>query len=247
MRSSGFTNKLGYSHPATPSKHARRNRSRNILWFNPPYSINVRSNVGKHFLRLLDKHIPEKHVLRSVFHRNNCKVSYSCMDNMETIVKQHNDRILKPTDANNNSYCNCRKKVHCPLTGACLTPSIVYQATVTPRNRIPRIYIGIKEHDFKTRYRNHILSFNNRRYSDSSTLSMFVWELKESNTEFSIEWSILKYANPYKSGRKTCNLCLAEKICILNVDKNLLLNKRSELLTKCRHENKFYAFNVNLR
>ena len=59
LRSSGFTSKLEYSHPPTPSKHARRNRSRNILWFNPPYRMNVQSNAGKDFLRLLDKHFPE--------------------------------------------------------------------------------------------------------------------------------------------------------------------------------------------
>ena len=210
--------------------------------------MNVRSNVGKHFLRLLDRHFPENHVLRSVFSRNNCKVSYNCMDNMETIVKQHNTRVLKTSDTkNNNTKCNCRKKVHCPLNGACFTPSIVYQANVTPRNRIPRIYIGMTEHDFKTRYWNHNLSFNNRRYSGSSTLSKFVWELKESNTEFSIDWAIVKHANACKSGRRTCYLCLAEKICILNADKNLPLNKRSELLTKCCHENKSYAFNVKPR
>ena len=183
LGSSSFTSKLEYSHPATPSKHARRNRSRNILWFNPPHSMNVRSNVGKHFLLLLDKHFPEDHVLRSVFNRKNFKVRYSCMDNMGTIVKQHNPRVLKTSDINkNNTQRNYRKKAHCPLNGACLTPGTVYQATVTPRNRTPRIYIGMTKHDFKTRYRNHNLSFNNRRYSGSYTLSKFVWELKESNT-----------------------------------------------------------------
>ena len=103
-------------------------------------------------------------------------ICHSCMNNMESIVKQHNARILKPTDVNNNNtQCNCRKKAQCPLNGTCLTPSIVYQATVTPRNRMPRICIGMTEHDFKTQYRNRNLSFNNRRYSGSSTLSKFVW------------------------------------------------------------------------
>ena len=110
------------------------------------------------------------------------------MDNMKTIVKQHNARVLKTSYVNNNdTQCNCCKKAHCPLNGACLTPSIVYRATVTLRNRTPRIYIGMTEHDFKTRYRNHNLSFNNRRYSGCSTLSKFVWELKESNTDF--QWT----------------------------------------------------------
>ena len=98
LRSSGIASRLEYSHPATSSKHARRNRSGNILRFNPPYSMNVRSNVGKHFLGLLDKHFPESHVLESVVNRNNCKVSYSCMDNMQTVVKQHNVRVLRSAD-----------------------------------------------------------------------------------------------------------------------------------------------------
>ena len=40
-------------------------------------------------------------------------------------------------------------------------------------------------------------------------------------------------------------LCHArgQKLCILSADRSTLLNKRSELITKCRHENKFYAAN----
>jgi len=41
-----------------------------------------------------------------------------------------------------------------------------------------------------------------------------------------------------------CNLCLMEKLCILSADKSTLHNKRSELITKCRHENKFFAANL---
>ena len=40
-------------------------------------------------------------------------------------------------------------------------------------------------------------------------------------------------------GSKNCNLCLAEKICLVNEDNRLLLNKRTELISKCWHENKF--------
>ena len=42
---------------------------------------------------------------------------------------------------------------------------------------------------------------------------------------------------------ETCYLCLMEKLCILYADKSTLRNKRSELITKCRHENKCYAAN----
>ena len=48
-----------------------RNRSRNIIWFNPPYSQNVETNVAKTFLRLNDKHFPKSHKLHKIFNKNN--------------------------------------------------------------------------------------------------------------------------------------------------------------------------------
>lgn len=39
------------------------------------------------------------------------------------------------------------------------------------------------------------------------------------------------------------NLCLSEKLCILTARDVSLLNKKSELVTECRHENKFFTIN----
>ena len=36
----------------------RRHRERNIIWFNPSFSNNVKTNVGKLFLSALQKHFP---------------------------------------------------------------------------------------------------------------------------------------------------------------------------------------------
>ena len=36
-----------------------KNRPRNIIWFNPPYSMNVRTNIGREFLNLFGKHFPK--------------------------------------------------------------------------------------------------------------------------------------------------------------------------------------------
>ena len=33
-----------------------KNRKRNIIWFNPPYSKSLKTNFGKYFFRLLNKH-----------------------------------------------------------------------------------------------------------------------------------------------------------------------------------------------
>lgn len=51
--------------------------------------------------------------------------------------------------------------------------------------------------------------------------------------------TILKHGQPYRGGMRTCDLCLTEKLCILDSQHKNLLNKRREILNKCRHMNKF--------
>ena len=35
-----------------------KKRKRNIIWLNPPYSMNVKTNIVRKFLQLIDKHFP---------------------------------------------------------------------------------------------------------------------------------------------------------------------------------------------
>ena len=63
--------------------------------------------------------------------------------------------------------------------------------------------------------------------------------LKQSGLSPEIRWKIVQHATPYQCGSKTCNLCLSEKLQIFQADPNKLLNKRSELVSKCRHRSKF--------
>ena len=39
--------------------HERKNRGTNIIWYNPPFSKNVKTNIVKKCLHLLDKHLVE--------------------------------------------------------------------------------------------------------------------------------------------------------------------------------------------
>ncbi len=79
---------------------------------------------------------------------------------------------------------------------------------------------------FKERYRNHIKSFNHKRYSKRHRTFEIYLELKDNKQDFDITWSVLKQSISYTGGSKRCNLCLEEKLCILK-DKNKqnLLNK----------------------
>ena len=140
--------------------------------------------------------------------------------------------------------CNCWKKTQLPIIdGACLTKSIVYMAEVTKQNREQKQCIGMTENDFRGRYNMHKQSFNNSKHENSTSLSKYIWKMKRAYVNYGIKWSILKRVNAYVAGSKNCNLIQAAKLCIVNTDKRNLLNKRSKLISKCRHENKFYAYN----
>ena len=83
-----------------------------------------------------------------------------------------------------------------------MTKDIVYKATVTTSNT-----------ELEERYRNHIKSFNHKRYSNDTELSKYIWKLKDNKQDFDITWSVLKQSISYTGGSKRCNLCLGEKLC----------------------------------
>ena len=60
LKHSGFRSDIKFfpDETHTPPASHKKNRTRNITWFNPPFSKNVKSNVGKKSLNLLDNHFP---------------------------------------------------------------------------------------------------------------------------------------------------------------------------------------------
>ena len=59
-----------------------------------------------------------------------------------------------------------------------------------------------------------------------------------------LEWSIVKSLPSYLNISKKSLLCLHEKLEIVNFEyQDHLLNKRSELISKCRHANKYLLRN----
>ena len=98
---------------------SRNNRKRKITWFNPPYNINL-TNIGKLFFNLVQKHFQKKHKFHKIFNRNNIKLSYSCMSNMNTIINSHNNKIINPpTSSTEQQTSNCIRKEQCPMNQNC--------------------------------------------------------------------------------------------------------------------------------
>ena len=61
----------------------KKSRKRKIIWFNPPCNNSVVNNIGKEFLKLINKHFPPQHKLYKILNRSSVKISYSCMPNMK--------------------------------------------------------------------------------------------------------------------------------------------------------------------
>ena len=130
LKRSGFDYTLNFDPPSNPQKS--KHRSRNITYFNPPFSLNVQTNIGKQFLKLLDRHFPENHPLKKIINRNTIKISYKCMGNMKQKISRHNSRIRKSEEVNQTFFgCNCTDAIGpCPLGKNCLVKSMVYRAEV---------------------------------------------------------------------------------------------------------------------
>ena len=243
LKQSGYIDNLDYITDHSKTNN-RRSRRRNITWFNPPYSTNVSTKIGKEFFKLLDKHFPPHHKLYKICNRNTIKLSYSCMPNFKNILSKHNHKLLNMNKEDQiNTGCNCRNKLNCPLNGKCQAQSIIYKATISSPSGTSQ-YFGSCETDFKTRYRNHTHSFKNIKLKNVTTLSKEIWKLKENGQNPTIKWEIIKHAKSYNCGGSRCNLCLEEKLAILQANRHSTLNKRSELISRCRHRTKYKLRNA---
>ena len=49
--------------------------------FNSPYKENVKPNVGKIFIKLINKHFTTSNKLHKIFKRNTLKLRYCCTEN----------------------------------------------------------------------------------------------------------------------------------------------------------------------
>ena len=104
LSASGYKENLTYQQDLTPSKKVRQ---RKIIWFNPPYSVNVETNIEKTFPKLIDKHFPKTNKFCKIFNRSNVKVSYSCLPNFANMIRSHNKRILSEEKTQDQQKCNC--------------------------------------------------------------------------------------------------------------------------------------------
>ena len=140
---------------------------------------------------------------------------------------------------NKSRSCNCKRTDQCPLEGNCQARSIAYKATVN-NGEGTKQYIGFTENTIEQRYSSYLQSMRHEKYESSTELSKYVWRSKRSSKDTDIKWSIHKRVPANFKSTKKCKLCLSEKLAIVSAERTTGLIKRSEMISKCRHEYKFY-------
>ena len=112
--------------PAAISRGICTNLSNKLIFENaaPCYNSVLKDSGYKEkiWLKLVKKHF-SKHRPHKIFNKNNTKVSYSCMVNIEKLVKKCNNNLLRKSDTNKQA-CNYCTNNSCPLDGKCL-PSLI--------------------------------------------------------------------------------------------------------------------------
>ena len=222
----------------------KRRRRRDVIWFNPPFSMNVKTNVGKRFLALIDKCFPKDGPMGKIFNRNNLKLSYSTCPNMKQILNSHNKKVLaEHTPKEEVKHCSCSKAIQkagtCPLQDYCFDNNIVYQAKVvetkTDGEEKVETYVGSTGTSFKTRRGNHTKSFDHERYKHETVLSAHIWAIKSRGSTYDVTWKILDRGTQYNPATKTCLLCTKEKFFIIRKPNLATLNSRQEIGSHCLH------------
>ena len=228
MKKSGYQASLEYIEPKvdnTENNTKKLQRKRKIIWFSPSLSKSVTTNLGIRFLNLVEKQFPKEHKLHKSFNKNTLKVSCSCSHN----------RKVKQTKKDESLPGNCRQMNDCPMDRKCCTMYTVYKCLHQyQQNPIKVIYIGFSEDKWKKRYYNHRIE---SRYETNAI------DRKQCYPVMCGKQNVIstKYHPWYSNITKRCQLRLYEKYAIIKYpDPENLLNKRSEIISKCPTNESFY-------
>jgi len=241
LKKAGHTHLLVYEKP-DPTHNAKRTRTRNVTWFNPPFSQTVKTNVGAEFLKIIDSSFPLGHPLRTICNRNTLNISYRTTSNMKQVISRHNKKVsekIQPIKLDDRT-CNCQKSnLPCVMQGQCLPGCRIYQASVTREDTgHTDTYTGLSEPSWKLRWSNHKQNIKNESQRSFTALSKHIWSLKDQAVPYSLTFKPLDRAPSYNPVTNVCRLCLKEKYYIMFHPDGATLNSRSEFFSSCRHKSK---------
>ncbi len=94
-----------FKQPTILYNNARRSR------FIPPFIKNIINNVVQTFLKIINKRFPKSSCLLQIFNWKIVKVSYSCMENMNFIIKCHSKPSLNDQPSKTTIYVAAGERI----------------------------------------------------------------------------------------------------------------------------------------
>ena len=240
---SGYDCRLKFAPQEKQATRENKARKRKITWYNPSWDSNVKTNVGRKFLLVIDKCFPKNHPLNTIFNRHTLKLSYSCMPNKKAVISSHNKNMLaQDHGATAAPLQQPRTCITVKIDRSAHSKEIAWKKTWRTKQQLSRKpqrknYVGLAS-NFKERYRNHQTSFRQPSKRNETELSKYIWDLKDRKKSFRVKWRILRSCQPYSNESKKCNLCLQEKYFIIFRKDLSSRIKRNELASSCRHRNR---------
>ena len=222
----------------------KRYRSKHVHWFNPPFSENVKTNVGAEFLKVVSSSFPKGHPLHQIFNRNTIKLSYRTTANMGQVISRHNKQVSSKVKETIPARpdCNCQKAhLPCIMGGKCVPGNVIYQGAVTRKDTgNTDFYTGLSEPSWKLRYGNHKQNFkvDTQKNRTATCLAKHIWMLKDKNVDYTLKFKQLAQASAFNPVTGMCRLCLTEKFFIMFKPEGANINHRSEFFSACRHKTK---------
>ena len=145
LKNSRFSN-VDLKFQPSDKKNTKVN-TRKVIYCNLPWNMEVKTNIGKEFLSLVDmfKNFPQaKYINRHIV-----KLSYSTMRNLKSHIAASNFKKLRPKQSSSPEQdCNCMKQnIVCPVNGKCKTDNVVYETTVKTKHSV-KSYIGMTSRPF---------------------------------------------------------------------------------------------------
>ena len=157
---------------------------------------------------------------------------------MKNVINTHNKIIIKPPKDNIARTCNCTKKHQRPFNDKRLTNTkqVSHQTKKIQKQKF--IMALVKQHSSSDMQTIHKQTFNNIKNQTDTELSNEYWNINLASKTSNISWEILGTHKSYNQSSKRCLLCLNEKLAIALHKNDNMLNKRSEVMSKCRHRSK---------
>ena len=100
-----------------PQQQITAKIKKTFMGFNPAFSLNVSTKIGKNFFSLLTKHFSKTYQLHKLFNLSNVKVSYSSLLDFKSLISRQNKNLLNEQEK--SFPCSGRNKTSYPLKRTC--------------------------------------------------------------------------------------------------------------------------------